>query len=152
MNGSPYFYQPNVQRIDNQIKELEQLKTQFQTIPQQPMNVFNVGNGTQIEFEARFIKDDEEVENIPISRKTAFISPKNKYLKIKELNGDITTYELIPPKDEKDLKIDELQQNNFILENKLKEMEAKINELTVDSKPVNEIEKSGSNGTKSSKK
>lgn len=144
MNGSPYFYQPNVQRIDNQIKELEQLKTQFQTIPQQPMNVFNVGNGTQIEFEARFIKDDEEVENIPISRKTAFISPKNGYLKVKELNGDITTYELIPPKDDKDRRIEEL-------ERKIKEMEAQ-NELTKSNGSTNEVKRPASDGTKSSKK
>ena len=144
MNGSPYFYQPNVQRIDNQIKELEQLKNQFQTIPQQPMNVFNVGNGTQIEFEARFIKDDEEVENIPISRKTAFISPKNGYLKVKELNGDITTYELIPPKDDKDRRIEEL-------ERKIKEMEAQ-NELTKSNGSTNEIKRPASNDTKSSKK
>ena len=144
MNGSPYFYQPNVQRIDNQIKELEQLKNQFQTIPQQPMNVFNVGNGTQIEFEARFIKDDEEVENIPISRKTAFISPKNGYLKVKELNGDITTYELIPPKDDKDRRIEEL-------ERKIKEMEAQ-NELTKSNGSTNEVKRPASNDTKSSKK
>ena len=144
MNGSPYFYQPNVQRIDNQIKELEQLKNQFQTIPQQPMNVFNVGNGTQIEFEARFIKDDEEVENIPISRKTAFISPKNGYLKVKELNGDITTYELIPPKDDKHRRIEEL-------ERKIKEMEAQ-NELTKSNGSTNEVKRPASNDTKSSKK
>ena len=144
MNGSPYFYQPNVQRIDNQIKELEQLKNQFQTIPQQPMNVFNVGNCTQIEFEARFIKDDEEVENIPISRKTAFISPKNGYLKVKELNGDITTYELIPPKDDKDRRIEEL-------ERKIKEMEAQ-NELTKSNGSTNEVKRPASNDTKSSKK
>lgn len=153
MNNNPYFYQSNVQRIDNQIKELEQLKNQFQNIPQQqPMNVFNVGNTPQVEFEARFIKDDEEVENIPINRKTAFISPKNGYLKIKELNGDIETYELIPPKDEKDILIDELTKNNSILENKLKEMEEKIHEFTVNTKPTNEIQKSGNNGSKPSKK
>lgn len=153
MNNNPYLYQPNVQRIDNQIKELENLKNQFQTMPQQqPMNVFNVGNTPQIEFEARFVKDNEEVENIPITRRTAFISPKNKYLKIKELNGDIETYELIPPKDEKDLKIDELTQNNTLLENKLKEMEKMINGLTISNGSTNEVKKPTSNDTKSSKK
>lgn len=153
MNNNPYLYQPNVQRIDNQIKELENLKNQFQTMPQQqPMNVFNVGNTPQIEFEARFVKDNEEVENIPITRRTAFISPKNGYLKIKELNGDITTYELIPPKDEKDLKIDELTQNNNLLEKKLKEMEVKIDELTKSTGTTNEIKRPASNDTKSSKK
>lgn len=136
MYGNPYFnQQAGIDRINNQIKELENLKGQYQAMPQQQpiQNIINT-TSQNVEFEARFLNENEEVENIPINRKTAFISPKNGYLKIKEINGDITTYELIPPKDEKDLRIEEL-------ERKIKEMEAQ-NEHTSINGTTNEIQKS----------
>lgn len=123
------FYNPqtSIDRINNQIKDLESLKTQYQNLPQmapqQPITQnFQLANTNQVEFEAKYLKKDEEVENIIVQRRTAFISPENKFLKVKEVDGTITTYELIPPLDEKDKRIIEL-------ENKLKEMEAK-NELS----------------------
>lgn len=140
------FYNPqgNIDRINNQIKELENLKNQYQTIPQpmqQPIqNIINTNNSQNIEFEARYLKKDEEVENIIVQRKTAFISPENRFLKVKEIDGTITTYELIPPLDEKDKKILEL-------ENKIKEMEAK-NELSIN-KTNNDVKKSTTSNTKS---
>lgn len=144
--------QQSIDRINNQIKDLENLKNQYQHVPQQPMNVFNVGNAPQIEFEARYLKENENVDEILVQRKTAFISPENGFLKVKDTDGTITTYELIPPKDAKDLKIDELKENNSILENKLKEMEAKINELSINNLPDDEIGKSSRNVAKLNKK
>jgi hypothetical protein len=124
MYGNPYLSnQFNINNIDKQISDLQNLKEKYQNMQQQPQNVINIGNTSQNEFEARFINKTDEVENIPIQRKTAFISPENGYLKVKELNGDITTYELIPPKTEKDLKIEE---QNL----KIKELEAKLNEFS----------------------
>ena len=55
-----------------------------------------------------------------MANKTAFIDLKNGKLSIKETDGEIKEYFLILPKDEKDLKIENL-------ERKLREMEAKIN-------------------------
>lgn len=147
MFNNPYFnQQSNIERINNQIKELENLKGQYQNIPQQPIqNIINTNANQNIEFEARFVNENEEVENIPINRKTAFISPKNGYLKIKEINGDITKYDLIPPKDEKDLRIEEL-------EKKIKEMEEQKNEHTNINGTVVEVKRSSSNDKQSSKK
>lgn len=128
--------------ISNAQDKLNQLHTQQRMQPIQ--NIINT-NSQNIEFEAKFLNENEEVENIPVTRRTAFISPKNGYLKIKELNGDITTYELIVPKDEKDLKIEGLEKT-------IKEMEAKINELTNINGTVDEVKESPNNGKQSGKK
>lgn len=146
MFGNPYFNPQNsIDRINNQIKDLENLKNQYQNIPnvpQQPIqNIINTQTTSQIDFEARYLKKDEEVENIIVQRKTAFISPENRFLKIKEIDGTITTYELIPPLDEKDKKIIEL-------ENKIKEMEAK-NEFSNNQTNIN-VKKSTTSSSKSS--
>lgn len=146
MFGNPYFNPQNsIDRINNQIKDLENLKNQYQNIPnvpQQPIqNIINTQTTSQMDFEARYLKKDEEVENIIVQRKTAFISPENRFLKVKEIDGTITTYELIPPLDEKDKKIIEL-------ENKIKEMEAK-NEFSNNQTNIN-VKKSTTSSSKSS--
>jgi len=135
MFNNPYYQslpQNNISKIDNQIKELESLKMQYQNIPQQipPINqTFQLASNTPItQFEAKFIGKDEVVEDILINHRTAFISPENHFLKVKELDGTITTYELIPPLDEKDKKI--------------KELEEKINELSNNNKSINDGKKS----------
>lgn len=111
-----YNPQLNIERLKKQRDEIDNLIKSYQSIPQQPMNVFNVGNTPQIEFEARFLNENENPNEILVQRKTMFFSPKNGKLYIKEINGDITSYDVILPKDEKDLKIEEL-------ERKLKEYE-----------------------------
>lgn len=121
---------------------------QPQQVPVQ--NIINTnGNMPEIEMEARFLKDGEDVTNIIIKYRTAFIDEKNRKLSIKEIDGSISrVYELIPPKDEKDLKID-------FLENKLKEMEAIIYGLTNNVNAVEKCEQSNgsdSSDTKSSTK
>lgn len=122
MYNNPYLVpQMNVDNIDRRIEELQRMKEQYNK-PIQPITQnFQIANPTMSDFEARFIKN-ESVEDIFITKKTAFISLENKFLKIKDLSGNITSYELILPKDEKDLKIEEL-------ERRIKEMEAR-NEFT----------------------
>lgn len=126
--------QMNIDKINQQIQELERLKTGYQVMPNQPMNVFNVGNTPQIDFEARMLNENEKVEDLLVQRKTAFISLKNRQLSIKEINGDITTYEIILPKDEKDLKIEEL-------ERKLKDYEYEHNKTNDKRKSTNDSPK-----------
>ena len=99
MFGNPYMYRDNQQPIQNIIN------TQI------PMNDM---------FIAQFVKENEQVENIFVNQKTAFIDLKNKQLKIKETNGNIMTYGLILPKDEKDIKIE-------LLEKQLMELKGMIN-------------------------
>lgn len=114
-----------IDRIDNQIKELNNLKNTYQNIPhQQPMNVFNVGNASQIEFEARILKENEKPDEIPIQRRTMFFDPKNGVLSIKELNGEIVNYDVILPKTPEQLKIEELEKQNKELLSKLEEKES----------------------------
>ena len=116
-------YNPiEVSRIDRQIEDLQRLKASYQNMPaQQPIN--NIINtpapmSTQPIFEAKFTT--ENPADIYVANKTAFIDLKNGKLSIKETDGEIKEYFLILPKDEKDLKIENL-------ERKLREMEAKIN-------------------------
>lgn len=148
---NPYFNpQGNIDRINNQIKELESLKTQFQNPPMQPQSMQQpitqnfqlASNQTTIDFEAKYIKDNEDISNIPINRRTAFIDLNKGMLSIKEVDGDVKEYPIILPKDEKDLKIEEL-------EKKLSEMEMKLNANTQPIQPTNEIKRQTSNDTKS---
>lgn len=115
-------YNPiELSRIDRQIEDLQRLKASYQNMPQQPIN--NIINtpapvNTQPVFEAKFTT--ENPSEIYVANKTAFIDLKNGKLSIKETDGEIKEYFLIMPKDEKDLKIENL-------ERKLREMETKIN-------------------------
>ena len=117
--------------IENMINQYSQPQTPVQNI---------INTGANLEFEARILKDDEEVENILVNHKTMFLDKKNKKVLIKELDGKISEeYELIIPLDEKDKKILELEQ-------RLKEMEAKINvEYAEPIRTTNAIEQSNAN-------
>lgn len=125
----PGFQLSNVDKINQQIAELERLRNNFQTM--QPIqNIINTNSN--IEFEARFLKENENPEDILIQRKTAFISLENAKLHIKEINGDITSYEIVIPKTPEQLKIEEL-------ERKLSEYEHRANN-EVNESSTNDIE------------
>jgi len=113
-------YNPmEISRIDKQIEDLQRLKASYQTMPQPINNIITTpSQPSQPVFEARFT--NENPADIYVANKTAFIDLKNGKLSIKETDGDIKEYFLIMPKDEKDLKIENL-------EKKLREMENKIN-------------------------
>lgn len=130
-----------IDRIDNQIKELENLRKNYQNMPQQQpiQNIINA-NGSQMEFEARFLNENENPNEILVQRKTMFFEPKKGKLYIKELNGDIKEYDVVLPKTEEQLKIEEL-------ERRLSVYEQSTNVVT-----NNEEQKPTSNDTKPSKK
>lgn len=116
-------YSNPLERIDNQIKELEGLKKSYQNIPQQPIqNIINTNN-SQIDFEARILNENENPNEILVTRKTAFIDLKNGVLSIKEINGDIKEYKIEIPKTQEQIE-------NELLKNKIKELEEKINGFT----------------------
>lgn len=97
-------------------------------------------------FMARFLKDNESVDNILITNKTAFIDLKNKQLVIKELDGNKSIYEIVLPRDEKDIEIDTLKKEI----QELKEMFSNESNANV---PTNdEITESNGNGKKSNRK
>ena len=95
--------------IDNMISQYSQ--------PQAPVqNIINTGIG--VDFEARILKDDEEVENIYINKRTMFLDKKHKKLVIKEVDGKISEeYEIVMPLDEKDMHIKTLEEEIIKLKN-----------------------------------
>ena len=91
MYGNPYF-------------------SNFRENQQQPIqNIINTQMPLNNLFMAQFLKENEKVEEMFVNHKTAFIDLFKKELKIKDIDGTITTYGLILPKDEKDKKIEELE-------------------------------------------
>ena len=129
-------YNNPMDRIDNQIRELENLKKGYQNLPQQPTNIFNVGNNTpQINFEARMLEENEKPEEILVQRRTAFINLKKGLLSIKEINGDIKEFKIELPKTPEQLKIEEL-------ERKVKEYEYELSTINGNSSTNEENGKS----------
>lgn len=115
---------------------VENLIQQYSQMPNQAP-IQNIINQTaNLEMEAKILSNGEDVSNIGITRRTLFVDEKNKKVVIKELDGSISKeYEIIIPLDEKDKKILEL-------ENRLKEMEVKINEHTEPSRTNDEQQQS----------
>lgn len=119
-------YSPvEIQRIDRQIEDLQRLKSNMQSMgvaPQPPINnIITTPQQmmpTQPIFEAKFTT--ENPSDILVNNKTAFINLRDGKLSIKEVDGELKEYYLILPKDEKDIKIENL-------ENKLRAMEEKLN-------------------------
>ena len=91
MYGNPYF---------NNFRENQQQPIQNIINTQMPLNNL---------FMAQFLKENEKVEEMFVNHKTAFIDLFKKELKIKDIDGTITTYGLILPLDDKDKKIEELE-------------------------------------------
>lgn len=117
-----YGQQNNIDRINRQIEDLQNLRTQIQTQPVAPINNYINTNGPTIEMEAKILKGEQTVEDTIVQNKTLFVDEKNQKIKIKEVDGTISKeYDIVVPKDEKDLKIEELQ-------NKILEMERRFND------------------------
>ena len=105
---------------------------QYSTMQQQPpvQNIINTSNSTDIDV--KFLKNDEDISNIIITKRTLFIDEKNSKIALKELDGEISkSYDIIIPKDPKDIKIEEL-------EAKIKGLEEKINNECTESNKSND--------------
>lgn len=124
--------QPNIDRINRQIEDLQNLKNQMQNPPQIPVQNFinsqPQGNQSNTNmYELKKLNDNDEVENIGILTDTIFIG--NSKMQIKKLDGTIEKYNIVKyyPIDPKDAKINQLEDEI----KKLKEMienESKHNE------------------------
>ena len=104
--------QANIDRINNQIAELEKMKSQ---IPQQvqPTNLtqnFQLAPNNQSSI--RYANSIDDVEKTVVIGEMPFFSNDMSVLWIKNPKGEIKSYELkeIKPLDEKDMQIDYLQQ------------------------------------------
>ena len=109
--GISYSVQPNIDRINAQINELEKLKEQIQK-PLQPTSLTqNFQLSSQNRDVIRYVSSINDVQNDVITGETPYFSKDMSVVWIKNLGGDITAYELkeIVAKDEKDLQIEVLQ-------------------------------------------
>ena len=131
-----YGYNPmTIDRINNQIADLERLKQQ---IPQAPITQnFQLAPQGGI----KYANSIEEVEKEIVYSDTAYFSNDLSVLWLKNTKGDIKSYELkeIVKKDEKDLLIESLQ----LQINQMKEMIEHESTYTNVNEP-NEDEKSSS--------
>lgn len=128
-NYNNNFFNPNQNMINQLLRQrdnIENMINQYSQPQQAPVqNIINTASS--IEFEARILENEEDPMNIAIVRRTLFVDEKNQKVLIKEVDGTISKqYQIIVPLDEKDKKI-------LDLEERLKEMEIKINEY---SKPI----------------
>ena len=126
----PYNYNniAMMNQLYRQKENIENMINQYsQNVAQPPVqNIINT-TGTTSEIDVKFLKNNEDVSNIIISKKTLFIDENNAKISIKETDGTISkVYDIIIPKDEKDLKIEEL-------EKKLRELEERVNDKSTKS-------------------
>ena len=116
-----------INQLYRQKDNIENMIAQYanpQPVPVQ--NIINTTTSTN-DTEIKYLSKNDDVNNIIIMKKTVFIDEYNNKIMIKELDGTISkSYDIIIPKDEKDLKIEEL-------ENKIKELEEKINDKYTES-------------------
>lgn len=127
MYNNPYFnnYSPQAtrDRIDNQIAELEKIKSQLpQQTTSQPTNLTqNFQLASTGREGIRFANSIEEVQRDVIMIDTPYFSKDMSVVWVKNTSGNIKTYELkeIVPLDEKDMQIQYLQQQIEELKGKI---------------------------------
>ena len=108
----PYNNQMALDRINNQMAELERMREQLQKPLQQPTNLtqnFQIAP-TNREI-IRYANSMEEVQRDMVIGDTPYFSKDMTVVWIKNTKGEVKTYELneIVPKDNKDLKIEYLE-------------------------------------------
>ena len=131
-----------VDRLMRQKEEIDNLIKTYQSTGQTPVN--NFINTTQSQntskdyVEWRILNENEEVDNLYVPNKTFFINDNKAILK--GVDGSLTKWDVVKtyPKDKKDEKIIEL-------ENKIKELELKINGNTKPNSSIKQCNKSYDN-------
>lgn len=109
---SAYNSQANIDKLNEQINNLEKLKAQMQQPVQQPTNLTQNFQIAPTNREViRYANSMEEVQRDMVVGDTPYFAKDMSVVWVKNAKGEIKTYELneIIPKDEKDLKIEYLQ-------------------------------------------
>ena len=116
MIGNPYsnIYNPqaSIDRINNQMAELERMKQQLQQPIPQPTNLTqNFQLSPTNRDVIKYADSIEEVQKDMVLGDTPYFSKDMSVVWVKNVRNEIKTYELneIVPKDEKDLTIELLQ-------------------------------------------
>lgn len=112
MYNSYYNSQAALDRINNQMAELERMKEQLQRPVQQPTNLtqnFQIAPTNRESI--RYAGSMEDVQHEIVTGETPYFAKDMSVVWIKNSKGEIKTYELteIIPKDDKDIKIEYLQ-------------------------------------------
>lgn len=111
-NTAYYNNQANLDRVNNQIAELEKIKMQMQQPMQQPTNLTqNFQLAPQNRDVIKYASSLEEVQKEMVVGDTPYFSKDMSVVWVKNTKGEIKTYELneIIPRDEKDIQIELLQ-------------------------------------------
>ena len=145
MYNSPYYSpQVSIDRINNQIAELEKMKAQIPPAPiTQPTNVTQNFQLAPTNREViKYASSLEEVQKDMVIGDTPYFSKDMSILWVKNTKGEIKSYELkeIVQKDEKDLKIDflmaQIEELKKGIEN-AKPVNDNANKSSEDTKPTN---------------
>lgn len=119
-NGMYNMQQPNIDRINRQIEDLQNLKNQMQN-PMQMMNTqtpainqtFQLSNpqNSTTDFDGKYVSNIDEVKNTLTLKNTLFVNKEMSILWLKDVSGNIKSYTLteIIELDEKDKEILELK-------------------------------------------
>lgn len=102
-------YNPQLERINNQIAELERIRS---NIPmQQPTNLTQNFQLAPNREPMRYANSIDEVQKELVTGETPYFDKNMSVVWIKNSKGEIKTYELkeIIPKDDKDIKIEYLE-------------------------------------------
>lgn len=141
-----YTPQANIDRINNQIAELEKMRNQFQQQSSQPQAT-NLTQNFQLapvnREVIRYANSIEDVQKDIVVGDTPYFSRNMDVVWIKNIKGDIKTYELteIIPKDDKDIQIEFLKSQIEELKKGMmvnaKPNDNDVNEPIEDEKPSN---------------
>lgn len=112
-------YMPSVDRINKQIEDLQNLKSQMQNPMQMPNSAtpainqtFQLANTNSMnDFDGKYANNIDEVKNTLALKNMLFVNKEMNILWLKDVTGNIKSYTLteIVELDEKDKKIMELE-------------------------------------------
>ncbi len=141
MYNGYYNPQTNIERINNQIAELEKLKSQIPTM-QQPTNLTQNFQLSPQYNQMKYVNSLDDVKKEIVAIDTPFFSRDLSVLWLKNAKGDIRSFELaeVIPKDNKDMQIEFLQSQIEELRREIKHNEhtinADVNESIKDEEPA----------------
>ncbi len=159
MYNNPYMNvynaQANIDRLNEQINNLEKMKSQLQQPVQQPTNLTQNFQIAPTNREViKYANSLEEVQRDLVIGDTPYFSKDMSVVWIKNTKGEIKTYELteIVPKDDKDIRIEFLEAQIKELKEGMK-LNAKSNDDDVtkptESKKSTNVSNGGTSKTKS---
>lgn len=155
MYNNPYFnnvYNPqtNIDKINEQISQLEKMRQQMQQPVQtpQPTNLTQNFQLAPTNHTMKFVNTIDDVNKEVVYYDTPFFSKDMSVMWIKNTKGDIKSYELneIVPKDAKDMQIEYLQAQIEELRGKI-ENDADVKNVNAKQNATDTTEYDETNGT-----